>query len=752
MTHSQNNVNKGSKSILAQLLATENISVRHDIKSKTAMFDTKNRVLVLPVWKDMDNSTYDMLVGHEIGHALYTPYDDARETASKHKGEWSVDAQEIGGDSHGHIAMSYLNIVEDARIERLIKTKFPGLRRDFIAAYNFMNAKDFFDLKKSPAEKRCFMDRINLHFKLGVSAEQNMGVTFSTEEQVFVDRIAESKTFEDVVQITKDIWDFEISQNREKAPPPEPQMAYKKVKGGGEEGEEGDAPQECNGIQGGKGYDLNSVAPAMPACHEAFLKNSEKLVDKSTKDCSYLTIPAPILENLIITAAEINQIRSSHTEMLIKQPGGYYRDADKYFEESLVKAKTFITQSKKSVGILVKQFEMKKAADAHKRTNISKTGILDCVKMMKYKFSEDIFARHVTIREGKNHGVVMFVDWSSSMTDCIEDTIKQCFLIALFCKKCNIPFEVYSFSSVHVRLEMMGENLGDVESVKCGSWKSKDGTPYTNDSQCMSGAPKMDSSIMQLDNFALLNFVSSSMSMKEMTSALANMFNISQRNAVSPLLVLHSTPLNECIVAASSIVNAFQKKHNIQICSSIFLTDGEGGTAYNSNANSKVFLIDPASKKTYNTKKYFDKNWKDDDQHNYYSYNSMSTKVMLRIHAEQTGANVIGFYIYNKSTIHDNCVSAFTNPASKDADKTAKQLSFKKEGFFIADQGSRYNGYDEMYVVRGSALEIDDDNELDNLQRGSVSVAKVCTAFRKSMSPNLVSKALLTKFIEQIAS
>jgi len=40
---------------------------------KTAMFDVKNRVLVLPVWKDMPNHLYDLLVGHEVGHALFTP-------------------------------------------------------------------------------------------------------------------------------------------------------------------------------------------------------------------------------------------------------------------------------------------------------------------------------------------------------------------------------------------------------------------------------------------------------------------------------------------------------------------------------------------------------------------------------------------------------------------------------------------------------------------------------------------------------
>ena len=61
-----------SKSILAKLLAAENITVSHQ-NIKTAMFNLKTRTLVCPVWKDMDGDLYDLLMGHEVGHALNTP-------------------------------------------------------------------------------------------------------------------------------------------------------------------------------------------------------------------------------------------------------------------------------------------------------------------------------------------------------------------------------------------------------------------------------------------------------------------------------------------------------------------------------------------------------------------------------------------------------------------------------------------------------------------------------------------------------
>ena len=73
MSQETTSVRTITKDILARCMATEDIRVEHRADAPTAYFDTKNRVLGLPVWKDMDSSMYDMLVGHEVSHALHTP-------------------------------------------------------------------------------------------------------------------------------------------------------------------------------------------------------------------------------------------------------------------------------------------------------------------------------------------------------------------------------------------------------------------------------------------------------------------------------------------------------------------------------------------------------------------------------------------------------------------------------------------------------------------------------------------------------
>ena len=111
-------ISVSAKSRLAKLLAAENIHVEHRACA-TAALDVKNRVLILPIWKDITNDLYDLLVLHEVGHALFTPLDGWHGAASSRP-------QRFKG---------FLNITEDARIEKKIKRKFPGGRKSFVKGY-----------------------------------------------------------------------------------------------------------------------------------------------------------------------------------------------------------------------------------------------------------------------------------------------------------------------------------------------------------------------------------------------------------------------------------------------------------------------------------------------------------------------------------------------------------------------------------------------------------------------------------------
>ena len=159
-------VNKEVKGMLARCLATENIVVEHR-NVDTASFNVDLRVLTLPNWKKASNTVYDLLVSHEVGHALFTDNIDWRE-------------------QYPEVPQDFVNIVEDARIERLMKKKYGGLSRTFFRGYQELNDEDFFCVKDTKYQTLSLIDRINLYFKIGAFHQ----IPFNDDEEEFLTQIS----------------------------------------------------------------------------------------------------------------------------------------------------------------------------------------------------------------------------------------------------------------------------------------------------------------------------------------------------------------------------------------------------------------------------------------------------------------------------------------------------------------------------------------------------------------------------------
>ena len=116
---------------------------------------------------------------------------------------------------------------------------------------------------------------------------------------------------------------------------------------------------------------------------------------------------------------------------------------------------------------MVKEFEMKKSAD-HMQGSTSKTGTLDMGKLHTYKYNDDLFAKVTTLPGAKNHGLVLFLDWSGSMAHNLVGTMNQLFNIIWFCKRTQIPFEVFAF------FIMCSARRSGVKVWICSEFKSGD--------------------------------------------------------------------------------------------------------------------------------------------------------------------------------------------------------------------------------------------------------------------------------------
>jgi hypothetical protein len=185
-----------SKSLLAKLLATENISVEIR-KVSTAAFDLKSRILVVPDWDNVTDDGYDLLLGHEVSHALHTPYD-----------AWCDAIKETPSLRH------FLNVTEDARIEKRIKRKYPGLRRSFHKGYSEFLKRDLFGLKDRDINTMFFVDRLNIHCKAG----SQLDVEFSSNEEHLVKMVESAETFEDALAAAKAIYNYSENEQRKEYP------------------------------------------------------------------------------------------------------------------------------------------------------------------------------------------------------------------------------------------------------------------------------------------------------------------------------------------------------------------------------------------------------------------------------------------------------------------------------------------------------------------------------------------------------
>ena len=544
------------KGNLARLLATENLIVEHR-KVPTASFDVDRRVLTLPNWDRASSVVYDMLVGHEVGHALFTPNED-----------WTAQHE---------CPKDFINVIEDARIEKLMKRKYPGLRKSFAGGYKELNDQDFFGIEGEDFDTFSLIDRINLHFKIGAAAM----IPFSIEEKVFVARTDVAETFEEVCQIAVDVFNFSKNEKQQEQAPEEMPANQQQEGGGGMT--QSQSQQEENANEGNNANESNPVGNQSSQQQEGgeeigddageegsrtqdnFDKAAQQLTNRFANNLVYVEIPDSVdLPAYIADWTEVHDWIDECRENWIADGGDIKRD-DRY-DEVDKSYKEFRKQSQKEVNYLVKEFECRKSADAYARAGQSKTGVLDTTKLHTYKYNDDIFKKVTVLPDGKNHGLLFLLDWSGSMQREILATVKQLLNLTAFCKKVQIPFEVYAFTNEFYAVRRAKQGKSDYIS----------NDEYFAKTGCEEGKV-----FLQNGMFHLMNFVSSRSNSKDYERQCLNLYREAYayvKHVCYPTTVgisLSGTPLNEGIVMLNYIIPEFKKQNDLQKVNVCILTDGD---------------------------------------------------------------------------------------------------------------------------------------------------------------------------------
>ncbi len=765
------------KSMLAKLMAAENISVEHK-KIPTAAFDVKNRVLYLPIlkWKPGSN-VYDLFCAHEVGHALWTPYEG-----------WHSSVSEKG---KGY--KSCLNVIEDARIEKKIKRKFAGARKCMSSGYNELMDEDFFGLRKMGVipNDLGLIDRINLYTKAGT----DYGVEFSDEEREWVEKVERTETWEDVVEVTDALYewckenesetdnsygdfgddDFDEDEDGEREEESEGSEGSeddvneendfrddsKEKRGEGEESteeetssnssgnsendSEEDSEEESenssNNFEGGesdpygdRGFsDYEEENDPTSLTDEAFRAKEEELADMSdgVRIPKYLTFPKINTESIVIDYKII------HEEL-----NKYYNSQDCAVDFGNKLLREFKTSNSKMISYMVKEFEMRKAADIHRRAYASKKGNLDMNKIHAYKYSENLFRQITNLPEGKNHGMVMFIDWSGSMHGYMKDTIEQLINLTMFCQKVQIPFEVYAFSD-HYR-DYSGER--DI-------WNEKSRSEYDTTLAGKKVANYKKNELIISNNLRLMTLFSSKMRNPELNQAYKNLLLVANtfsnyygyRSYDTPYFgapsnfSLGGTPLDATIICAKTIIEEFKTRTKAQIVNAVFLTDGQ------SNRNNHYLDSENVSRQIDRENLHID-----DSETRTRTYPKRengrqmdTTSIFLLALKKSLGINLLGFFLTSgtgRRTAGDMSYIMERYPKDEEISK------FRKEKFLIETKTS----YDELYIINTKGLEIDEVDHMDNIEVGSTK-AVIRRALKKNTNGKLQNRMLLNAFIKKVA-
>lgn len=694
-----------TKSSLARLMSEENLIVEQRTGTSSAFFDTENRLLVVPEFKDnLSTNVLDLMLSHECGHALFTP-----------NKEWLYAVNEL------KINKTIINVICDARIERFIKTKYPGLRKIYYNAYKELFQTNFFGTSEMDLTNLNLIDRINLFFKVGFVES----ITFSENEKKFVSAAEKTQTFEDVVNLSKEIQEY-IKK--------ELQNDYEKLEQENSFGDEFDF-DNYNDLNDS---DTNSY-DNIKSKHETIQRNG---TDDSFDEMynNLISLDEYIDEKLKSYTQEASEVnvkelyknngkRSVYVDMPSNEVSDIVVDYKIVFNELKAEVKStainftnfnkFKTENSSIVSYLVKEFNLKKNAKGRKKIKISKTGDLNLNKLYDYKISDDIFKRNSFVTKEQSHGLVFFLDWSGSMTEYFSDTMKQLITLLFFCKKVNIPFEVYAFTTEYPHknkhnyiinefvtyplklMNLFSSRMSNIEFKEaCNYLMSCDGQRFRKTSE--------------------------------------STYDYGVYDYIPHWFKLGNTPLNHSIIVSNKIMEDFKQKTKVQIINAIYLTDGESHNLafcipenenirfrHLHNSLYNVYFRDKKSKEVmkyensvfinntcFNETNQCIKFMKQFCDFKMFAFRLIKPSEIKTAHYRITGTVIDSTKDFNKN----NCLEIKTN-------------------------------FDKFYFVKANLLH-------DNIEMGNIegkTVSNIAKDFTKMLSKKINTKIFMTKFIDFIS-
>jgi hypothetical protein len=723
------------KSVLARLLANENINVTQG-NYPTAFFDVKKRELGLPNWKEMGKDVYDLLVGHEVGHALETP---------------TNFVEVIGAASIPH---GYLNVVEDIRIEKKMLAKYPGLVGNFKRGYKeLIYDRNLFEVADKDLSLLPFMDRLNLKAK----GRDLIDVPFTEEEMPYFTKAMSVETFEDVIAVCEEILAWlkakKQKQGEDSAPKPSDEKPQKKEKT--EMSSDDDAEDEADASEDDAGSpekadeskdepEDNVEEEEKPESEPSSNDSADDAEDEDdSDDDGEVVSTSPEPKDNDVTDAELEEVATDaaferNQETLVEGSGTAVLQGMNRAQYELLKMdyqklnaardaridrlypyqkvfpvdawKKFQLESKALVNSMVKEFEMRKAAYRSMRATVSTKGTIDVNKLHSYQYNDQMFKQLTHMADAKSHGMVMLIDYSGSMNPVLPGVIRQTLTMMSFCKRVNIPFQVFAFTS---RTSTESER----QVFKHNFFKTTNGKSFYD-----------------ISNLQLLELFSSKMSKSVYEKTCEKVFWRTVNEYIhAPQESLSNTPLNAALMAMHFAIADFRKAYTVQKMNLVVLTDGDSNPPALFHGSDSTFVSNALNKKVVVADKIIELGMKPDDTERLVkSITDMNVKT-INYHLIDSRSK----YVLNQAFDWKNLASETVMTAQK---------NLKTEGVVVFDNNK---GYSRRFLISTKVMNAAADAELEI--HGDVNFKQAAKALTKFGNAKQKSRLLSQKFADVIS-
>ena len=736
------------KSTLAKLLAKENITVQYG-NYKTAWFDIKNRVLGIPLWKDMGKDVADLFIGHEVGHALFTPYEG-----------WHDSPEKLEG-----CPRTYINVIEDARIERHIKDAYVGLVAPMARGYKKLFDDNFFGVDEDlDWDQVKLIDKINLKAKVGAHLE----VPMNDEEMVYYNRSMKTETFDEVLDLVRDILAY-TKENQQELMTPPPMGSQDKTEGQeenddmsptghddmesqdeqtkdtgneqqdpidetdeeGKDSAKGDTSESNDdGNDQGNVEEQSQPDEDVSITDESFRRKEHTLLDINENGSQTLIgneFSKPVRDAIITPYADLKKARQIKLDQYNEAVGTY--DNMLSIDEHREEFKQYLKTVKQNVNFAVKEFEMRKAAFRYTRAQTAKTGSIDVNRLWSYKTNDDIFARVTKLADAKNHGMMMLIDYSGSMSECMTNVMDQLLHLVVFCKAINIPFDVYGFTNSNPKLNRLA--LPEDGDTAAGEFD----------------IAQIESEIHH-SGLSLPQIVASTLKKKDYDDALFHIYlrkilakkewGFYERYVLAQQEEYGSTPLNQSLVMAHRMVDNFKRNNNIDNMNFVVISDGDtNGVSIVKNRNRDYTLTETYKGAIINI---MGQHVKLEDTR------KRGTQSLLENLQKKFGCTTIGFFLADNAHNFKYKIEDCDEETYYDS---SNMRNYQKE--YNKNKCVTFTdtlGYNEFYVLKSKRLETDAE---EFVTAEDASKGQLTTAFKKFSKSKKLNKTLLTNFGKAVA-